>query len=130
MKVGYWASFPFVMPLYEYLCHRCGKHFDVLQKFADEPLAMHPDCGGEVERLISTSAFKFKGSGWYVNDYGKGKTSAPDSGNGHNGKNGKTEPASETKSDSKPESKSESKSDVKSESKPAGTPAPAASAEK
>jgi putative FmdB family regulatory protein len=115
------------MPLYEYLCHRCGKHFDVLQKFADEPLALHPECGGEVERLVSTSAFKFKGSGWYVNDYGKGKSSGRDSGNGHAGKNGgTTDSASETKSESKPDSKS----DVKSESKPASTPAPAASVEK
>jgi putative FmdB family regulatory protein len=66
------------MPLYEYRCHRCGKTFEVLQKFSDEPLAVHEDCGGDVERLISPSAFQFKGSGWYVTDYaGNGKSSAP-----------------------------------------------------
>lgn len=99
------------MPLYEYLCHRCGKSFEVLQKFADEPLTQHPECGGEVERLVSAPALQFKGSGWYINDYGSGKTSAPDSKNGHAAKTG-------IKSESKPEIKSESK------------PAPAASADK
>ena len=59
------------MPIYEYLCHSCGKKFEVLQKFSDAPLAVHPECGGEVEKLISTSALQFKGSGWYVNDYAK-----------------------------------------------------------
>ena len=87
------------MPLYEYLCHRCGKNFEVLQKFADEPLTLHPECGGEVERLVSAPALKFKGSGWYINDYGSGKTSSPDSKNGHaDRKPGKTESKTETKS--------------------------------
>ena len=103
------------MPLYEYLCHRCGKNFEVIQKFADEALTVHPECGGEVERLVSAPALQFKGSGWYINDYGSGKTSVPDSKNGSSAKNGKTE--------SKPETKSESS---KSESKPA----PAASTDK
>ena len=56
------------MPLYEYKCHRCGKNFEKIQKFADEPLTVHEECGGEVERLISTPSFNFKGSGWYVTD--------------------------------------------------------------
>jgi len=59
------------MPLYEYKCASCGDVFEVIQKFSDEPLHEHPGCGGPVERLISVSALKFKGSGWYVNDYGK-----------------------------------------------------------
>jgi putative FmdB family regulatory protein len=103
------------MPLYEYLCHRCQKTFDVLQKFADEPLTTHPDCGGVVERLISAPAFKFKGSGWYVNDYGSGKTSMPESSNGHGDKNGGSKP------ETKPETKTESKPVTTSESKPAAT---------
>jgi putative FmdB family regulatory protein len=66
------------MPLYEYRCHGCGKVFEVLQKFSDEPLKVHEECGGEVERLISPPAFQFKGSGWYVTDYGgNGKSKAP-----------------------------------------------------
>ena len=59
------------MPLYEYKCAVCGDVFEVRQKFSDEPLHEHPGCGGAVERLISPSALQFKGSGWYVNDYGR-----------------------------------------------------------
>ncbi|HUO30079.1 MAG TPA: FmdB family zinc ribbon protein [Bryobacteraceae bacterium] len=59
------------MPLYEYKCARCGKVFEVLQKFVDEPLHQHADCGGAVERLVSAPTLQFKGSGWYVTDYGK-----------------------------------------------------------
>lgn len=120
---------PFFMPLYEYLCHRCGKNFEVLQKFADKALTLHPECGGEVERLVSVSALKFKGSGWYVNDYGSGKASAPDSKNGHANKTG-GESKSEAKSEVKSETKSETKSEGKSEAKPESKPAPAASVEK
>lgn len=59
------------MPLYEYKCAACGDVFEVRQKFSDEPLHEHPGCGGAVERLISAPSLQFKGSGWYVNDYGK-----------------------------------------------------------
>ena|SRR5690242_20751136 len=59
------------MPLYEYKCAVCGDVFEVRQKFSDEPLHEHPGCGGAVERLISAPTLQFKGSGWYVNDYGK-----------------------------------------------------------
>ena len=71
------------MPLYEYKCELCGKVFEVMQKFADEPLKTHEECGGAVDRLISAPAFQFKGSGWYVTDYAKGGKSAP---NGSSGK--------------------------------------------
>ncbi|HWB82694.1 MAG TPA: FmdB family zinc ribbon protein [Bryobacteraceae bacterium] len=88
------------MPLYEYQCHRCGNTFEVIQKFSDEPLKTHEGCGGEVERLLSPPALQFKGSGWYVTDYGK-------NGKSHSGSssNGKTESKSETKTESKSESK-------------------------
>ena len=68
------------MPLYEYHCHQCGKTFELIQKFSDEPLRVHEGCGGEVEKLISRSAIRFKGSGWYVNDYGRGKKSSSENG--------------------------------------------------
>ena len=60
------------MPLYEYKCQSCGAVFESIQKFSDPPISVHPNCGGKVERLISPSALQFKGSGWYVTDYGKG----------------------------------------------------------
>ncbi|SRR5579871_467351 len=96
------------MPLYEYRCSKCGNVFEVIQKFSDAPLTEHPDCGGTVERLLSTSALQFKGSGWYVNDYAKKSSSS----------SGK----SETKSESKSENSAESKpAESKPESKPAAT---------
>ena len=85
------------MPLYEYSCKRCGETFEVMQKFSADPLTIHEECGGEVERLISPPAFQFKGSGWYVTDY------ARNSGTSANAANGKTESA-----DAKPEKKAES----------------------
>jgi len=89
------------MPLYDYECEKCGKVFEVRQKFAEEPLKTHPECGGEVHRLLSAPAIQFKGSGWYVTDYGKGGKSLPS--------NGKSESTSEKKTETKPESKSEAK---------------------
>src|SRR6476660_5545700 len=35
----------------------------------DEPLTACPRCGKRVQRLISSPAIMFKGSGWYVTDY-------------------------------------------------------------
>jgi len=108
------------MPLYDYRCHKCGETFEVRQKFSDEVLKVHEACGGELERLISAPALQFKGTGWYVTDYGRGGK-LPSGNSSH----------SESKSDSKTESKSESKSEAKSESKsdkskPESKPAPAA----
>ena len=99
------------MPLYEYRCHRCGKTFELRQKFAEAPLTVHEGCGGEVERIIFASALQFKGSGFYVNDYGRGKSRRT------NGSNAKSESKTESK-ESKSESKSESKPESKGESKP------------
>ncbi|MGA2269537.1 MAG: FmdB family zinc ribbon protein [Bryobacteraceae bacterium] len=88
------------MPLYEYSCRRCSKTFEVRQKFAEEPLTVHEGCGGEVERIIFASALQFKGTGWYINDYGRGGKHSPT-----NGSNAKSESKTESKTESKPESK-------------------------
>jgi putative FmdB family regulatory protein len=62
------------MPLYEYDCPTCGR-FEVLQKMSDRPLAKH-DCGEKVKKVMSASAFSFKGSGFYITDYKNGKKDA------------------------------------------------------
>ena len=115
------------MPLYEYLCSKCGEKFEVIQKFADAPLTVHEACGGSVDRLISLSGFSLKGSGWYATDYAKGGSSSPRKDSDGDPSKAKTESKSgESKSsDSKSsESKSsESKSETKTESKPASTSA-------
>jgi putative FmdB family regulatory protein len=59
------------MPLYEYQCHSCGKRIERLQRF-DAPLLREcPHCGGELTKLISAPALQFKGSGFYLTDYGR-----------------------------------------------------------
>jgi len=105
------------MPLYEYRCSACGNVFELIQKFSDAALTVHEGCGGAVEKLLSASAFQFKGSGWYVTDYAKKspgesspKSDAKDSGGKDGGKPG------EAKSDAKP-----SGPQTKAESKPAAT---------
>ncbi len=60
------------MPLYEYRCASCGKLTEALQRLGEAPLTKCPHCGGALERLISAPALQFKGSGWYVTDYGRG----------------------------------------------------------
>ena len=70
------------MPLYEYECLQCGERFEIIQKFSDEPVRVHAEnggasCDGPVRKLLSAPAIRFKGSGWYVNDYGKGGKKPP-----------------------------------------------------
>ena len=96
------------MPIYEYQCQTCGKRSELLQRMDDPPMAACPECGGEVKKLISSPAVQFKGSGWYVTDYGGKK------GGGSGGT--KSEGGSESKSAEKSSSSSESSS---SESKAA-----------
>jgi len=109
------------MPLYEYKCDKCGAVFEVMQKFSDEPLRVHDQCGGMVERLISAPALQFKGSGWYVTDYA-GKTgngsAQSESGSKAAGSSSKTEsktgeskPVESKPAESKPAASDKSKSD-------------------
>jgi putative FmdB family regulatory protein len=61
------------MPIYEYECRKCQAHIEVFQKFSDKPIAKCRKCGGRLEKLLSASAIRFKGSGWYVTDYSDGR---------------------------------------------------------
>src|SRR5271165_5825532 len=88
-----------LMPLYEYECKKCGHRFEKIQKFSDRMVKKCPDCGGQVEQMISAPAVQFKGTGWYVTDYAK-KTSSP-------GSSGDS--SSKEKKDDKPKSESGSK---------------------
>lgn len=106
------------MPLYEYRCEKCGKRFEVMQKFSDTPLTVHEKCGGQVERLISAPALQFKGSGWYVTDYAKGQKSAEKpADNGTSKKSDSSEKPAAGGSDSS-SSTSTGSSETKSDSKP------------
>ena len=127
------------MPIYEYRCEKCGD-FEVTQRITEDPLKKCPTCKRKVSKLMSSTSFQLKGSGWYVTDYArKEKSGAKDAGakdaggkdaGGDTG--GKDAGAESTaKSDSGPssESKTESKSDkkgAKSDGKAAKTSAKAA----
>ena len=65
------------MPLYEYECFLCGERFERIQRVSAEPVKECPKCGGRVRRLLGVPALQFKGSGWYVTDYGKGSAQSP-----------------------------------------------------
>ena len=115
------------MPLYEYKCDSCGKTFEVIQKFSDEPLTVHPECGGKVERLLSAPAFHLKGTGWYATDYAKSNGSKENkdskTDDSRSAKSGESESKTEsTKKSETSSSAGESKPAASSESKPATSP--------
>lgn len=59
------------MPLYEYQCDDCGHRFERIQKFSDKKVRACPSCGGKVQKLFSSPAIQFKGTGWYITDYAR-----------------------------------------------------------
>ena len=85
------------MPTYEYVCAE-GHTFEEVQKMSDAPIDRCPQCGSAAERRVSGGAgLIFKGSGFYITDYGKdGKVPV--------------RPPSEKASTDKPATKSESSS--------------------
>jgi putative FmdB family regulatory protein len=59
------------MPTYEYQCAE-GHTFEQIQKMSDPPIGTCPVCGAAAERRVSGgSGLIFKGSGFYITDYGK-----------------------------------------------------------
>ena len=102
------------MPLYEYLCKKCGHVFERIQRFSDPMVKKCPECGGKVEQVISAPAVQFKGSGWYVTDYagkssGRSVSNSDSDGKGDSGKDSGSQ-ESGSKKDSKPKTESASKS--------------------
>ena len=97
------------MPIYEYVCEKCGLHVEVIQKISDAPLKRCTKCRGKLSKSVSRTSFQLKGSGWYVTDY-SGKDGAKKSASGGKegvpgGKEGasgtaKVEKASEKKAES------------------------------
>ncbi len=106
------------MPLYEYQCTECGTRVEILQRLSDPPLETCATCGAAVTKLLSAPAFQFKGSGWYVTDYGgkKETTSEGDSVAGSDGESAGKSAGDKSNGDSsapKESSTSKPKSDKK-----------------
>jgi len=106
------------MPLYEYECAN-GHRFEKIQKFSDPLQTTCPTCGASVQKLMSSPAIQFKGTGWYITDYAKKDSAAA----GKTEKGEKGDSSAETKSDSKSDGKTDSsktdssKTDTKAETK-------------
>ena len=104
------------MPRYDYRCKPCGYQFELRQSFDSDPVADCPECGEPSFRKIHAPPVIFKGSGWYVTDYGKGR--------GNNGINSERSEkrSSEVESSGSGSSESSAKSsESKSEAKSAST---------
>jgi putative FmdB family regulatory protein len=96
------------VPLYEYKCVKCGHRFEKIEPMTASEVKKCPKCGARAERQLAAPAIQFKGSGWYVTDYGgKGSaaSSGESSGDGAAAKSDKGEKSGESKSS---ESKSSS----------------------
>jgi putative FmdB family regulatory protein len=93
------------MPIYEYLCEKCGHEFEREQRITEDPVKTCPKCRArKVRRLISRTGFVLKGGGWYSDLYSSAKPGAAKEGD-----TGGAEAGSEAKSEAKPESKPDAK---------------------
>lgn len=110
------------MPLYEYLCESCGRTFEAIQSHSEAPFTTCDRCGGTLKKLLSPPAFQFKGSGWYVSDYGRpgGSSRGADEGAKKDGESKKDE-------GSKKDAGPKKDAGTPSEGAPAGGPAPPSS---
>src|SRR6266508_330323 len=121
------------MPLYEYLCDACGHRCERIQKFSDPIADVCPKCGGAVQKLMSSPAIQFKGSGFYITDYAKkdhvaaAKADSDGSGKAEKTDSGKSEKSEKTeKADTSSKSESSSSSsDTSSSSTTTATSVPA-----
>ena len=113
------------MPTYDYQC-TAGHTFEKIHKMSESPRVKCPTCGKPAARRISGgSGLVFKGSGFYITDYGKDGKGArkAESGDGAS--------SAEVKSDSTSGGSEASKASKPAEKPPKdGAPRPAAGPKK
>ena len=104
------------MPLYEYQCRNCETRFERIEHVSSPSDGVCPACGGPARRLIGAPALQFKGSGWYVTDYGKGNGSAAATSTAEDSQNPPKNGSAASESTPKSESSSTGNSPGKSDS--------------
>ena len=111
------------MPLYEYQCEACGSRFEVIRKFSDPPLETCTVCGkGPIQRLMSSPAIQFKGTGWYITDYSqKGKSESGETSKSKNEPKKSDEKAGDAKKSDTSSAGTSTSSSTGSATKPAST---------
>ena len=110
------------MPTYDYHCDQCGSDFELRLKFSDsiEQKCTIKDCDAVARRLFSAVPIVFKGSGWYVNDYGQKASSSGKKSDSPESKSSENK-SSESKSSESKSSESKSSESKSSESKSSST---------
>jgi putative FmdB family regulatory protein len=69
------------LPTYEYACASCGNRYEKREGFDAKPRQKCPSCGKTAQRVLSTPAVVFKGSGFYKTD-SRGAASSTESDSG------------------------------------------------
>lgn len=123
------------MPLYEFRCpsgHAFEKFYRSIGSAPSEENC--PECGKAGVRLMSAAGLVFKGSGFYITDYGKdgkkdlraatAQASASDA-KGEAKSDATGEPKSDAKGEPKSDAKGEAKSDAASSASETAAPKPA-----
>lgn len=118
------------MPIYEYVCQKCGHDFEALQKVSEAPLRKCPECGAlRLKKLVSKPTFRLKGTGWYETDFKKdGKRLLAESGDG-GGAAAKDGAESGAKDDKKDKPAKADKAEAKKSSKKAAAAGSGAAAD-
>lgn len=111
------------MPLYEFRCESCGHETEMIMLFSDPLPTICETCGGPLKKLLSAPAVQFKGSGFYLTDYGrsgnagtKDREAASAAGETKTQSDGKASGEGKSSGDGKPSAETKSPS----ESKPTG----------
>jgi putative FmdB family regulatory protein len=103
------------MPLYEFRCPNGHDFEKFYRSIGSAPQTeVCPECGERAEKLMSAAGLVFKGSGFYITDYGK------------DGKKAEREAASkpaQSKSEAKSETPKTDSSPAKADAKPEAKPA-------
>jgi putative FmdB family regulatory protein len=105
------------VPTYQYVCTECGGQLEAVQKFTDEPLKVHEDCGGRLRKVFSPVGIVFKGSGFYRTD---NRGSGPSGSSSSPKENGSKENGSKENGSKESVSSASSSSDSSSSSSKSG----------